>query len=414
MARRGWLWAAFVVVHLGVATLGWVMPNQPMGDVYLVYEPWSRAALNGSGIVGITEAWVYPQLALVPMVLAHGFGWIHGYIVGWAILVTVCNALAFWLLIGRATSRGRRAGAWFWLAAIACLGPVGLYRIDAITIPLAIAGCLWLVGRPWLGSILLAVATWIKVWPAAILAAAVIAVRRRLAVIGGAAVISALTLLAIVAAGGVAYAFGFIGDQTGRDLQIEAPVSALYMWRAVARIDGSFIFYDQDMLTFQVTGPNVDVVIALMTPLLIVAMAAVAVLGAVKAWRGASFARLFPALSLALVTGFIVFNKVGSPQYFTWIVVPVLLGLVIERRRWWGLAALVLVISALTQVVYPMTYSGLLAAHAGPVAVLTARNALTVALFAWSVVRVARIPARMPRPARALAAVSLARHDAAR
>jgi len=150
VARRGWLWAAFVVVHLGVATLGWVMPNQPMGDVYLVYEPWSRTALNGGGIVGITEAWVYPQLALVPMVLAHGFGWIHGYIVGWAILVILCNALAFWMLIGRGASRGRRAAAWFWLLAIACLGPVGLYRIDAITVPLALAGCMWLVGpRGW-------------------------------------------------------------------------------------------------------------------------------------------------------------------------------------------------------------------------------------------------------------------------
>ena len=406
MARRAWLWAAFVTVHVGVAILGWVEPSQPMGDVYLVYEPWSSQALNGTGIVGITEAWVYPQLALVPMVLAHGLAWIHGYTAGWAILVIGCNALAFWMLVGRATSRGRRAAAWFWLVALACLGPIALYRIDAITIPLAIAGCLWLVGRPWLGSILLAVATWIKVWPAAIMAAAVIALRRRLAVIGGAAVISALTLAAVAAAGGAAYAFGFIGDQTGRDLQLEAPVSTLYLWRAVAHIDGSFIFYDQDMLTFQVTGPNVDVVIALMTPLLIIAIAAVAILGAAKAWRGASFARLFPALSLALVTAFIVFNKVGSPQYFTWIVVPVLIGLVIERRRWWRPALLVLVISALTQLVYPMTYNGLLQAHAFPAALLTVRNALTVVLFVWAVVRVARIPRRMLRPARALAAAS--------
>jgi hypothetical protein len=404
VGRRGWLWAGFVIVHLGVAILGWVEPAQPMGDVYLVYEPWSNEALAGTTIVGITDAWVYPQLALVPMVLAHGFAWVHGYIVGWAVLVILCDALAFWLLIGRASSRGRRAAAWFWLISIACIGPIALYRIDAITIPLAVAGCLWLLGRPWLGSILLAVATWIKVWPAALMAAAVIAVRRRLAVIGGAVVVSAVTLAVIIAGGGAAYAFGFIGDQTGRALQLEAPVSTVYLWRAVARIDGSFIFYDHDMLTFQVTGPNVDTVIALMTPLLVLAIAAVAVLGAVKAWRGASFARLFPALSLALVAGFIVFNKVGSPQYFTWIVVPVLMGLVIQWRRWWPPTLLVLVISALTQLVYPMTYNELLQAHAFPAAVLTVRNALTIVLFVWAVVRVARIPHGMPRPAHTLRA----------
>ena len=61
-------------------------------------------------------------------------------------------------------------------------------------------------------------------------------------------------------------------------------------------------------------------------------MAAVAGLGAFKAWRGASFVRLFPPLALALVLAFIVFNKVGSPQYMTWIIAP-------ARRRARGRSA---------------------------------------------------------------------------
>jgi hypothetical protein len=47
---------------------------------------------------------------------------------------------------------------------------------------------------------LLAVAAWIKVWPAALLTAAVIAVRRRGAIIGGAVVVTALTLGAVALA----------------------------------------------------------------------------------------------------------------------------------------------------------------------------------------------------------------------
>ena len=388
------LWIAFVIVHVAVGTLGFVFPNQPMGDVYLVYEPWSSDALEGRGIVGITEAWVYPELALVPMVLAHGFAWIAGYPVGWAILVTLCDALAFAMLVGAGRSRGRATSAWVWLAFILLIGPVGIYRLDGITVPLALAGCLWLVGRPWLGSILLAAATWIKVWPAALLAAAVIVVRQRGALIGGALVVSAGVLAAVYAAGGGRYAFGFITDQTGRGLQLEAPVSAYYLWGAVLGIPGSFIYYDTDLLTFQVAGPSVDAVITVMTPLLLAAVLGVAALGAHRAWRGASFLRLFPPLALALVLAFIVFNKVGSPQFVTWIIPPLLVGLVIDRRRWWGPALLGLATASVTQLVYPLMYADLL--NAGPLAasLLTLRNALWAVLLVWAVVRVARVPGR--------------------
>lgn len=394
MSRRAVLWVAFVLVHAGVALLGFLMPNEPMGDVYRVYEPWSHAALSGGGIVGITSPWVYPQLALVPMVLAQGLGWIAGYTVGWALLATIVDALAFAVLVGRGRSTGRAVGAWFWLGFLAALGPVGMYRLDGVTAALAVAGCLWLVGRPWLGSVLLSVATWMKVWPAALLAAAVISMRRRGAVIGGALIVTALTLGVVYAAGGGAYAWGFVGQQTGRGLQLEAPVSAFYLWRAVARIPGSYIYYDQNIITFQVTGPNVDAVIAAMTPLLALAVAGVALIGGLKAARGASFLALFPVLGLALVTAFIVFNKVGSPQYLTWIVAPILLGLVLERRRWWGMAALALAMALLTQAVYPLLYGQLLLADAFPAMLLTLRNALLLAMFAWSVVRLARVPGR--------------------
>lgn len=391
------LWVAFVVVHIGVAALGFVMPNQPMGDVTNVYDPWSTNALNGQGLVGIDEPWVYPQLAIVPMVLAQGFAWIAGYELGWAILITICDALAFALLVGRGRSLGRTVAAWFWLSFIALLGPVGMYRLDGLTVPLAIAGCLWLVGRPWLASIVLSAATWMKVWPAALLAAAVIALRRRGALIGGAAVVSALTLLAIFVAGGGANAFGFLTDQTDRGLQVEAPVSMPYVWRAALGIEGSFIYYDRDLLTFQVTGPNVDTLIAVMTPILAVVVLAVAALGAYRAWQGASFARLFPPLALALVLALIVFNKVGSPQYMTWFVAPIVLGLVISRRRWWREAIMALAIALVTQILYPIVYWDLLVAGPVGVIVLTVRNVLLVGMFVWSIVLLARVPTGIRR-----------------
>ncbi|KAA9111175.1 glycosyltransferase 87 family protein [Microbacterium rhizomatis] len=408
MSKRAILWVAFLVVHFVVAMLGWWWPNAPMGDVYLVYDPWSAAAVNGGvldghnvGIVGLTVPWVYPQLALLPMVLAKAFAWIGGYIVGWAILVTVVDALAFAMLVGKGRSNGRNIAAAFWLAFILLLGPVHLYRLDGFTVPIVLAGCLWLVGRPWLGASLLAIATWIKVWPAALIAAAFIAVRRRLAILGGVVAVSAVTLGTVIVTGGGAYAFGFISDQTGRGLQIEAPISTFYMWRAAFMLPDSAINYDPDMLTFQVTGPGLNVVIAIMTPLLALAVLSVAGLGAFKAWRRASFVSLFPALALGLVLAFIVFNKVGSPQYISWIAAPLAVGLVIDRRRWWKPAWLGLGIAVMTQAIYPLAYGGLMLKWPEPFSVLllTIRNGLLVVLFVWAVMRLVRVPTRVPATA---------------
>jgi Glycosyltransferase family 87 len=392
VSRRTGLWIAFFVVHILVAVLGFVLPNDPMGDVINVYDPWSRWAMDGDAIVGVTQSWVYPQLALVPMVLAQLFTFIAGYEVAWAIFVTLCDALVFAMLVGRARSTGRWVAAWFWLAFIALLGPVEMYRLDGITVPLAIAGSLWLVGRPMIGSVLLAIATWIKVWPAALIGAAIIAVRRRLSVLAGAVIVSVATLAVVFAAGGARYAFGFITDQADRGLQVEAPVSSFYLWGAVLGVPGSRIYYNDDLLTFEVTGHNVDAVIAIMTPLLALAVAGVAALGGYRAWRGARFVSLFPPLALALVLAMIVFNKVGSPQYITWILAPLVVGLVIDRHRWWGPATLALGIALLTQLVYPITYYLMLAAWPVPSALLTLRNVLLVVLLVWVVIRLARVP----------------------
>lgn len=392
VTRRGALWTAFVLVQVLVATAGFLLPKEPMGDVYRVYLPWSTAALGGGPVVGIDEAWVYPQLALLPMLLAHLPGTLVGsYIVGWAIVVAAANAVAFAVLVGHARSRGRVTAAWFWLACTVLLGPVGMYRIDGLTVPFAIVGCLWLVRRPWLGAALLAVATWMKVWPAAVLAAAVLAVRRPFAVIGASLAVTAAVIGTIAASGGIRHVFGFIADQTGRGLQVEAVVSTPFVWGTLTGVPGFAVYYNRDLLTFEVTGADAFVVNAVMTPALVAVTAIVLVLGAVKTARGASFAALFPPLALALAAGFIVANKVGSPQFAAWLIAPVVVGLVIDRRRFIAPAGLMLGIALLTQLVYPVLYDGILTPQPLPVLLLTLRNAAYAVLLVWMVVRVARL-----------------------
>lgn len=406
------LFVAFVAVHVVVGILGYQQPSEPMGDVYLVYEPWSRCALFGGIDVssctrsdawawpGITEKWIYPQLAFLPMTFAWVFAWAVGYTPAWAITVALFNLVAFVVLVGKGRSTGRVLAAWFWLAAILLIGPVGLYRIDGITVPFAILGSIWMLRRPFVASLLLSISVWMKVWPAAILAAGLIVVRRRLALIWGAVAVSLATIIPVVALGGAPYVFGFVGDQTSRGIQMEAPVGGLYMFLAAFYVPGSEVYYDGGVLTFQVTGPGAEPLIAAMTPIMLLTMVAVAVVGVMKMRRGATFLSLFPPLSLALVTAFIALNKVGSPQYYVWLFAPVVLGLMIDRRRWYAFAGMTLVIAALTQWMYPLMYDGLMATHPNPfpVVVLEARNLLALVLLVWAIARVVRVPTGRVRP----------------
>ena len=82
----------------------------------------------------------------------------------------IVNAAAFAVLLTR--GRAVAVAAWWWLGFLAVLGPIALARIDSITVPIALAGMLLLATRPRIAAVLLTIAAWIKVWPAALVAAA--------------------------------------------------------------------------------------------------------------------------------------------------------------------------------------------------------------------------------------------------
>jgi hypothetical protein len=88
---------------------------------------------------------------------------------------------------------------------------------------------------------------------------------------------------------------------------------------------------------------------------------------------------------------FIVFNKVGSPQFMIWLAPVVVAGLVHDWQRWRTPAALLMGIAVTTFVIYPLFYTPLIHAHPAMAAVLTTRNVLLVVLLCWSVQRVARL-----------------------
>jgi len=396
--RTALLWGVFLAVHAVVAWLGWVLPAQPMGDVVLVYQPWSSAALGGGPVVGITESWVYPQLALAPMLLAQllavpftvALGQQAGYLIGWALLVTLCDLLGFAALVGRGGTRRRRVAAWFWISALMLLGPIAMYRIDAITVPVVVAGGLWLAHRPRVGAALLTIGAWVKIWPGAVVVAAIAAGRRSWQVLLSAASVTIVIIGVLLMLGAGGNLLGFLGMQTGRGLQVEAVGATPFLWMVL--VGAARIEYSYEILTFQITAPGADLVSTLLTPLMVLVVAGILVVGALRARGGAAWQRLLPPLTLALVTGLMVTNKVGSPQFHTWLIPPVILWIVFDRVRSRTAALLVLVLCALTFAIYPLTYDQLLRAEALPVLLLTARNLLLVVLLVHAVRAVVRVP----------------------
>lgn len=401
--RTAPLWAAFLLVHVLTAWLGWVYPSQPMGDVVLVYEPWSTSALTGGTVMGVTEPWVYPQPALVPMMLAKALslplvttmGTLGAYLVAWAVLVTVLDAVAFAFLIGGRPSAPRRVAAWFWTAALLLLGPIALYRIDAVTVPLAVVGGLLLLRHPVVGTALLTVGAWIKIWPGALVLAALTAARGRLKILVAAAGVTAGVVVVLFLLGADQHLFAFLTQQTGRGLQVEAVGATPYLW--AARAGAASVSYSLEILTFQVDGPGVDIVSAVLTPIMVLTVAAITVIAAVKAGRGAVFGRLFPPLALSLVAALIVTNKVGSPQFQAWLIAPLVLWFVYDRTRARVPAVLVLVLCGLTCLIYPLTYDALLRVEFLPVLLLTARNVLLIVLLAIGIRSIVRVPTHSRR-----------------
>jgi len=374
------LWAAFVVVHV-VVSLGVIYaPNTPLNDVTGVYLGWMQQALAGGPVVGIDAVWVYPIAALVPMAIPLlGGTSVVGYGFAWLVLVAALDAVAFAFLLGSARrgtrTRARFLAAWWWLAFLLLFGVIGVARLDALTASLSLIAMLIAVNRPIVASVLLAVATWIKIWPAAILAAAFIVLRSRWRVAAAAAGTSVLIVAAALLAGSGLTVFSFITEQTGRGIQIESPIAVPYLWATSFGAPGFTTYFDREILTFQLTGTGAGVVSTLMTPLLVIALAVVAWFGWRATRAGASAVRLFPQVALALVLVFIVFNKVGSPQYLSWLVAPVAALIVVGGRRVPLLAGLALVVAAMTQIIYPYYYDALVQTQTWMVLLITLRNA---------------------------------------
>lgn len=386
---RGGL-VAFALVH--VACLIWLWPTIARGDALgdlLLYREWAVDAFRGEGVMGLRQDWGLPLLAWLPIGLSNLFG-PDAYQAVWFSLVTALNLLATLVVLGNTRDAARPTAALVWLGGILVLAPVSMLRIEGFTAPLVVMALLWVSRFPFVSGLILAIATWVKVWPAVVIAA-VIAARQGAGRIlpAGILVTAGVTVVASLT-GGLQHIMSFLVRQAERGLQIESPLATLPMWLDVLDFSGYFTRYNSVLRTSEMGGPVPEFIAAWSTTALVAATVIIAVLIFVQGQRGLAGRQLMLTGALALVSSTFVLNKVGSPQFMLWLLPIVVVGLA-SRDAWWGrIAALTLAASALTTLLFPLMYAGLENSELLPVAVLTARNALLVVILVVAVIRLVR------------------------
>ena len=382
--RTSSLVAASFLVHLWALTASKLFPDAiSFGDLSL-YDYWAYQVDNGTGVYGLVTEWVYPALAFVPIWIAGALNLVS-YEVSWLAVVFVLNTAAVLLLVRRESNGGVFTGtkaSWAFLSALLFLGPVAVSRIDSVSAALAILG-LVAINRNTTGiaAALFTIAGWIKIWPVALFVAMIAVFKKRLQAITVATIISASIIGIGLLAGGTKV-FGFVLQQQERGIQIESVMATPWMW--LAKFGSASIFFDDSILTNQVSGPLVQELAAISNYLLFIALA-ITVLLAIRAVRaGRNRTQVFALTALTGVLDLIVFNKVGSPQFMIWLAVPLVALVFFGINKSKVALAMGSAILLLTQLVYPVFYIELLGLEIMPLVLLTVRNLLLVALLIWA------------------------------
>ncbi|MFC4397452.1 glycosyltransferase 87 family protein [Arthrobacter sedimenti] len=390
-ARPSSVWWGFAVVHFYF--LGWMASFFLNGDTFSdteQYRQWATAGYNPADLTGKISPWVYPVLAQIPIFLANIAG-PSLYLLVWFLIITALNAVGLLYL-----TRGPRkvtgiAPAWWWLFFTVFMGYLSFARVEGITAPIVLIALLSAAERPVVAGVLLSIATWIKVWPAAVLVPIVIASHKRVQVVLAGAAVTAVVGLGTWLTGGLPHIMDFLLNQGERGMQLEATFSTPWVWLSVFHIAGSRMADNTAINSTEVYGPGASTAAFLMQPLLILAAVIAAILLVRAMSRGAEREELFLEGSLMMVTAFIVFNKVGSPQFIIWLAPVIIAGLTHDWERWKVPAALLMGIAITTFVIYPLFYTPLIHAHPVMAAILTTRNVLLVVLLWWSVKRTAEL-----------------------
>ena len=372
----GWAISRFYLVQQTFGRHRWIF-----GDVHYYFEEIAKERIGDIALKEYPEANLW-LIRLIDRLAPDSVSSFEHYYVGFILALDLLFFALFFF-------RKHYLASWFWVAFGFVVGPIYLTRLDLIPGLLVGLFAYSLASRPNLAAAFLAAATMMKLWPG-VLASVLVGHYRslkswlRLAVFGGTIVAMAL---ATIMTQGFDRLLSPLGYQTTRGLQIESIAATPFVLLASTG-SGSYQVSYASSKSFEITGPGVAVATQLAS-LALYAVVFFAVVIVVRAlfrpeWRPQE---AIP-LALVLIMAVLVTNKVFSPQYVVWLAPIVAVSLCFTTTRPARRAAvLILVITWLTYLVYPVYYVALTTDHPelGPALLLSLRNILMLTLLALCV-----------------------------
>lgn len=347
-----------------------------LNDIH-IYRSW--AGLLGSGTFPAGDpTWQYPPgiaplfmaLAALPLDARWGFTLL--------ILLVDAALMGALLLAHHRRDDASWRGLWLWALAGLVVGPIMMVRFD--TVPTLFAALAVLtVARPLRSGALAGIGALTKVWPALML----LALPRKSLPRG----LAALVATALVGLAGFALlttgSLSFLGNQGARGLQIESVGALPYvLWAAF----GGPVAYGYEYGSIQVQMAGTEIVGPVVSGVGLLAFAGLV-------W-GRFSGRLESALpgdvALAVLLVSLATSRVNSPQYNVWLIGLAAVALLARRSRMGLVVGLIIVMSVLTQIVYPWTATQLSTGDRITAVIQAARILLLLAATVVALVRIFR------------------------
>lgn len=306
----------------------------------VIYEGWLTPLGQGAFPAG-DPTWQYPP-GIAPFFLGTGALAID-YRWAFTLGILLVDALVMAVLL---LARSRRSGSswlgpWLWALAGLVVGSIMVVRFDVVPTLFAVLAIL-VVARPMRTGIAAALGFTVKVWPGLML---FIVPRRHLPhAIASFAVTVVLVLgaFALLTDGSL----GFLANQQARGLQVESVGAMPYL---VSTLLGGDVEFGLKYGSIQVLADDAATVGLVLT------LIGLALFALIAWWRLSGRLEDVPPgdVAQAVMLVSVATSRVYSPQFNVWLVGITAVMLLDPRTRLRRAAGIVVVVSLLTQLVYP-------------------------------------------------------------
>jgi hypothetical protein len=394
VTTRAWpAWLAARVAAFAVFGLT-VLLNR--GNVFYdltYYGRWATGTLDGSRIPYADFAWEYPPAALPAMMPPALVTWplpqlkLVPYAIAWVVMVLLIDAFVTRSLIRRTEGRLSHPALQLWILGLPLLGVLSWARFDLFPAAAALAAVVYAGSRREVHAGLASgLGATLKLWPALL---APIQRTRRSAVVA-----TSVAAGFVAAVAGVTYVLtgstGFsqvLGYQSDRGLQIESLAGLPLVWLHHLGVEGystKFAFG-----AWEINGPGADLLadiasVAFIGGLVLIGLAHWRLMKVDAGRRGVALT----AVTLLLVS--LVTNKVFSPQYVLWLLAVIVAAALLDPETWRPYVRPVLVLAAMTHLVFPLFYGDVLYGAWLGLILMTARDLLLLGLLVAVVARLIR------------------------